>query len=121
MNSRARATSVVALLLLFGAAVARAQSGGAAPAGSNLIPTTGALPGRGGIGGQIGSSWIVAGGDYAKGSQPRLTFMGHFRYQASTHWGWQVSPYFTWNGYVSHADAPYEDLNFPGAGTSKEF
>ena len=47
--------------------------------------------------------------------------MGHFRYQASTHWGWQVSPYFTWNGYVSHVDAPYEDLNFPGEGTSKEF
>jgi len=125
MNSRARAASVVALLLLFGAGVARAQSVDSTSSKPNkstqLIPTSGALPGRGGIGGQIGSSWIVAGGDYAKGSQPRLTFMGHFRYQSSTHWGWQVSPYFTWNGYVSHAQAPYEDLNFPGEGTSKEF
>jgi hypothetical protein len=94
MNSRARAASVVALLLLFGAGVAHAQS--------DSIATKGALPGRGGIGGQIGSSWMLAGGDYSKGSQPRLTFMGHFRYQSSRHWGWQVSPYFTWNGYVSH-------------------
>jgi hypothetical protein len=125
MNSRARAASVVALLLLFGAGVARAQSVDSTSSKPTMstqrVPTSGALPGRGAIGGQIGSSWIVAGGDYAKGSQPRLTFMGHFRYQSSTHWGWQVSPYFTWNGYVSHADAPYEDLNFPGEGTSKEF
>jgi hypothetical protein len=125
MNSRARAASVVALLLLFGVGVARAQSVDSTSSkptkSTQLVPTSGALPGRGAIGGQIGSSWIVAGGDYAKGSQPRLTFMGHFRYQSSTHWGWQVSPYFTWNGYVSHADAPYEDLNFPGEGTSKEF
>ena len=120
MNSRARAASVVALLLLFGAGGAHAQAGDSTAA-AKLIPTTGALPGRGGIGGQIGSSWIFAGGDYSKGSQPRLTFVGHFRYQSSTHWGWQVSPYFTWNGYVSHENAPYEDLNFPGEGTSKEF
>jgi hypothetical protein len=120
MNSRARAASVVALLWLFGAGVAHAQ-GDSTAASVKPIPTKGAIPGRGAIGGQIGSSWMFAGGDYSQGSQPRLTFMGHFRYQSSTHWGWQVSPYFTWNGYVSHANAPYEDLNFPGEGTSKEF
>jgi hypothetical protein len=103
----------MALLLLFGAGTARAQK-------ADSIATKGAIPGRGAIGGQVGSSWMFAGGDYSSGSQPRLTFMGHFRYQSSTHWGWQVSPYFTWNGYVSHESAPYEDLNFPGEGTSKE-
>ena len=80
MNSRARAASVVALLLLFGAGVGHAQQ-------SDSIATHGALVGRGGIGGQIGTSWIFHGGDYADGSQPRFTFVGHFRYQSSTHWG----------------------------------
>ena len=96
MNSRARAASVVALLLVLGAGMARAQS-------ADSIATKGALPGRGGIGAQIGSAWLFGGGDYKEGSQPRLTFMAHFRYQSSRSWGWQVSPYFTWNGYVSHA------------------
>jgi hypothetical protein len=114
MNSRFRRAGVVALVLLAAASVSHAQS-------ADSVATKGPVPGRGGIGGQIGSSWIFGGGDYAEGSQPRLTLMGHFRYQASTHWGWQVSPYFSWNGYTASANAPFEDLNFPGEGTSKEF
>jgi hypothetical protein len=114
MNSRFRLAGVVALVLLFAASVSHAQS-------ADSVATKGPLPGRGGIGGQIGSSWIFSDGDYSSGSQPRFSFVGHFRYVISKHWGWQVSPYFTWNGYVSHVDAPYVDLNFPTEGVSKEF
>ena len=117
MNSRARVASVVAFVFFLGAGAARAQK----PDSLAPVPTKGALVGRGAIGGQIGSSWIFTGGDYSSGSQPRFTFVGHLRYQSSQHFGWQVSPYFTWNGYVSHVNAPFEDLNFPGEGTSKEF
>jgi hypothetical protein len=117
MNSRARVAGVVAILFLLGTGLAQAQQ----PDSLAPIPTKGALPGRGGIGGQIGSSWIFTGGDYSSGSQPRFTFVGHFRYQSSKHLGWQVSPYFTWNGYVSSVNAPFVDTNFPGEGTSKEF
>src|SRR5262245_45679115 len=84
MNSRARAASVVALLLLATARAGHAQH-------ADSIATKGALPGRAGIGGQIGTSWIFYEGDYSKGSQPRFSFIGHFRYQASRTWGWQVS------------------------------
>jgi hypothetical protein len=113
MNSRARFASVVAVLFLATARVGHAQS-------PDSIATKGALRGRGGIGGQIGGTWMYSEGDYSEGSQPRLSFAGHFRYVISRSWGWQVSPYFTWSGYVSHAQAPYVDLNFPGGGTTKQ-
>ena len=114
MNSRFRPASVVAILLLATASVGRAQK-------ADSVATKGALPGRGGISGQVGSSYFFSQGDFSKGSQPRLSFIGHFRYVIGRHWGWQVSPYFTWNGYVSHASAPYVDLNFPTEGRSKQF
>jgi len=114
MNSRLRSASVVAFVFLAAAGVCRAQS-------ADSIATRGALPGRGGIGGQIGSSYILSEGDYSDGAQPRFSFIGHFRYVIGRHWGWQVSPYFTWNGYVSHAKAPFADLNSPAEGTRKEF
>jgi hypothetical protein len=50
----------------------------------------------------------------------RLSFAGHFRYQIDRTWGWQFSPEFTWNGYVSHAQAPYLDAHFPGENLSKQ-
>lgn len=114
MNSRFRVASVVALVLLATAGASHAQ-----PADS--VATQGALPGRGGIGAQIGGSYFLSEGDYSDGAQPRFSFIGHFRYVAGRHWGWQVSPYFTWTGYVSHVTAPFADLNFPAEGTSKEF
>ena len=114
MNSRFRLASVVALVFLATANVSHAQK-------ADSIATKGALPGRGGIGGQIGSSYLLSGGEYSEGAQPRFSFIGHYRYVISRHWGWQVSPYFTWNGYVSHAVAPYPDLNVPTEGTSKQF
>jgi len=64
---------------------------------------------------------MFADGDYSEGTQPRFSFAGHFRYVVNPSWGWQVSPYFTWNGYVSHADAPFVDVNFPNEGVSKQF
>ena len=118
MNSRFRRASVVALVLLATASVSHAQG---ASVSADSVATKGALPGRGGIGGQVGSSYFFSQGDYSEGAQPRLSFVGHFRYVISRHWGWQVSPYFTWSGYVSHAVAPFADLNFPAGGTSKQF
>jgi len=114
MNSRFRLAGVVALVLLATASLSHAQS-------ADSVATKGAIPGRGGIGGQIGSSYIFQEGDYSSGAQPRFSFIGHFRYVISKHWGWQVSPSFTWNGYVSHVNAPFVDLNFPTEGQSKEF
>ena len=113
MNSRARAAGVVALVFLATARLGHAQS-------ADSVATKGALPGRGGIGGQIGSAWMFSEGDYSSGSQPRFSFIGHFRYQIDHRLGWQVSPYFTWNGYVSSVAAPYTDINFPAEGTQKE-
>ncbi len=114
MYSRFRVASVVALTLLATAGVSHAQQ-------ADSVATKGALPGRGGIGGQIGGTYMFADGDYSEGSQPRLSFTGHFRYVINKRWGWQFSPSFTWNGYVSHADAPFVDLNFPNEGVSKQF
>ena len=114
MNSRFRLAGVVALVLLATPSVSLAQS-------ADSVATKGPIPGRGGIGGQVGSSYIFAEDDYSKGTQPRLSFVGHFRYVIGRHWGWQVSPSFTWNGYVSHEAAPFVDINFPNGGVSKQF
>ena len=113
MIPRLRLASALAFALLATASVSHAQT-------ADSVATKGPLAGRGGIGGQIGTSYIVAGPDYSDGAQPRFTFVGHFRYQVNTTWGWQVSPYFTWNGYVSHENAPIVDPNFPHEGLSKQ-
>ncbi len=114
MNSRFRLASVVALVLLATASVSHAQQ-------ADSVATQGALPGRGAIGGQVGGTYMVTEGDYSEGAQPRFSFTGHFRYVINRGWGWQVSPSFTWSGYVSHADAPYVDVNFPTGGRTKQF
>jgi hypothetical protein len=114
MNSRVRLAGVVALVFLATAGLSHAQQ-------SDSVATKGRLPGRGSAGGQIGSSYILSGGDYADGAQPRLSFIGSFRYVIDKHWGWQVSPYFTWNGYISRFGAPFVDANFPANGVSKQF
>lgn len=121
MHTRFRVASVVALSLLFATGVGRAQQADSLTA-ADSIATKGPLPGRGGIGGQIGGTYMVAGGaDYPEGAQPRFSFTGHFRYVMNRRWGWQMSPSFAWNGYVSHADAPFADPNFPTEGVSKQF
>lgn len=114
MKSRLLAATVLAASLLVVPVASHAQK-------ADSIATRGALAGRGAIGAQIGSSYFFSGGDYAKGANPRLTFIGHFRYQTKNpRWGWQVSPMFTWNGYVSNQDAPFVDPNFPDRGLQKE-
>ena len=114
MHSRFLRVGAAVLLLAGAAGIGHAQQ-------ADSVATRGALPGRGGIGGQIGGTYFFSGTDYKDGSQPRFSFIGHFRYQANKTWGWQVSPYFTWSGYVSHVQAPFTDINFPAEGRSKEF
>lgn len=95
MITRVRLASVAFVLLLVSASVSFAQQ-----SDTTSTPRSGKLPKHGAIGAQVGSSWIYGGGDYGKGSQPRFSFAGSFRYVASHHWGWQINPYFTWAGYV---------------------
>jgi hypothetical protein len=80
---------------------------------STLSGRPAARPGRGAVGGEIGGSWILAGDDYAKHAQPRLSFLGSFRYVISPHWRWQVSPYFTWAAYRTGTPLPFVDGRFP--------
>lgn len=115
MNSRARLAGIAALLLLVSTAVSHAQqadsSAAAAHAGSAL--RSGCRPGRGAIGVQSGTSLIVTGDDYKDGAQPRLTVEASYRYVATRHWRWQVSPYFTWNAYRTGTSVPFADLRNP--------
>jgi hypothetical protein len=76
---------------------------------STASARSGARPGRGSIGSQIGSSYIFSGQDYSKGAQPRMTFTGSFGYVISSGWRWQVSPYFTWNAYRTGTALPFTD------------
>jgi len=108
MFRRVRLASAAALVLL-----ACASAGYAQQPDSLTALHSGARPGRGAIGGQFGSSWILSGGDYATGAQPRLSFEGSFRYVISPHWRWQVSPYFTWNAYRTGTALNQVDPNFP--------
>lgn len=107
MLTRVRLASVVFVLLSVLANTASAQAPDSARA-NNPMAT-----GRGSIGGQAGLLWLIAGGDFSKGAQPRLSFSGHFRYMISPAWRWQVSPYFGWNAYRTGEPAPYPDLNHP--------
>lgn len=108
MTHRVRLAGVAVVLLLVSASVVRAQ----AP-DTTSAKRAGALSGRGAVGAQIGSSYIYAQTDYSIGAQPRLSFAGHFRYVINPGWQWQVSPYYTWNGYAVGTKAPFADPNFP--------
>ena len=113
MNVSFRRVSIAVAIALAAVSAGLAQA-------ADTAATKGPQPGRAALGGQIGSSYVFSGGDYADGAQPRLSFAGHFRYQIDRTWGWQFSPEFTWNGYVSHAQAPYLDAHFPGENASKQ-
>ena len=124
MTSRVRPACVAVFLLLTGARSGFAQQADsvAATASAALPPIvrSGALPGRGSIGGQVGGAWIVAEQDYSKGAQPRLSASGEFRYVISPHWRWQVSPLFLWNAYKVGTPAPFPNPQF-GNRTIKDF
>lgn len=116
MIRRVRLAGVAVVLLLVSAPVVRAQ----AP-DTTTAKRTGASPGRGAVGTQVGSSYFFAEGDYSEGAQPRLSFAGHFRYVINDGWQWQVSPYFTWSAYSVGTEAPFADPNFPDEPPIKDF
>jgi hypothetical protein len=110
MISRARwVSSAVAALLTVASACPAAESGYA--------------PRRGGIGGLIGASQVLADGDYSSvregagfGSRDaagRFAFAGNFRYVITPRWRWQVSPSFLWSAYKHGSPIPFSDPNFP--------
>lgn len=107
MTSRLRGIAL-AILALFVAASAHAQQADSAKA-----VRQGHLPGRGSVGGQVGSSFFVAGDDFSRGAQPRFSFAGSWRYVMSNHLRWQVSPYFTYAAYGNEEPAPFPDPQFP--------
>jgi len=115
MTIRVRLACVAALVLLGAAPASFAQQ-----ADSLTAARSGALPGRGSVGGQVGGSWIVASHDYAHAAAPRFSFAGHFGYVISRTWRWQVSPYMTWNAYRVGSTAPFPDPLFDGR-TVKDF
>lgn len=114
MITRGRLGCVAVLLLLSTATASFAQK-----ADSAATARTGALPGRGSIGGQAGISSFLAEKDYSDGAMPRIAFAGHFRYVVNNSFRWQVSPYFTWSAYKVDAPSPFTDANFP-ADTTKD-
>lgn len=109
MFTSVRLAGVVFLLLLASATVCYSQQPDSAKAARS-----GARPGRGSIGAQLGGAYIVSGEDYAKNAQPRFSFAGSFRYVVSPGWRWQVSPYYAWNAYAADLARPINDLNYQG-------
>jgi hypothetical protein len=73
----------------------------------------GMVPGRGGVGGQLGGSYFTFDGDYSSGVQPRFAFAGNLRYVVSEWLRLQFSPGFTWTAYSNTEPVPFQDLNFP--------
>ena len=109
MITRVRPASVAFVLLLVSATASLAQQSDT----TSSILRAGMKPRTGAVGAQVGYSDIVAGGDYATGARPRFSFEGSFRYVASSHWGWQLSPYYTWAAYGVGIKTPIHDLAFP--------
>jgi len=86
-----------------------------------LADEPGYQPGKGGIGGQIGTSYFRVDraigqdwfADYSAGAQMRFTFSGQFRYVVSPWLRWQVSPGFTWTAYTEKVPLPFTDPAHP--------
>jgi hypothetical protein len=100
MLTRVGLASVASALLLAGATSSFAQQ----PDTTSILKA-GMRPHTGAVGGQIGESFFVGGGDFSKGAEPRFSFAGSFRY-VSTRWGWQLNPYFTWAAYAVNTPLP---------------
>ena len=118
MNSRVRLAGVAVLLSFACASAAFAQQADSTSAARPLVKS-GARPGRGSVGAQIGGAWILSEKDYSQGAQPRLSISGQYGYVIGDHWRWQVSPYFAWNAYGVGNRIPFRDENFP-ADTTKD-
>ncbi len=130
MISRARWVSIASIALLTVASACLAAE-----------PETGAVPGRGGIGGQLGASYFggsrlkdqggtFAGykvgfpdwsGEYSLGAEPRFSFSSNFRYVMSRRLRWQVSPGFLWAAYKNSEPVSFRDPNFPNQRTKDTY
>ncbi|HEY3214858.1 MAG TPA: hypothetical protein VGK93_00045 [Candidatus Eisenbacteria bacterium] len=109
MFSRVRWLGIACLVGLLSPAICRAAE------------PQGASRGRGGVGGQIGGSYLVATQDYSKGALPRFDFAGHFRYVLAGWFRMQVSPGFTWSGYSKEEPPPFTDFRFPTDQTKEHY
>ncbi len=92
-----------------------------APSICPAAESQGASRGRGGVGGQIGSSYFFADQEYSKGALPRFDFAGHFRYVVARGLRIQVSPGFTWSGYSKEEPPPFCDPRSPGDQTKEHY
>jgi hypothetical protein len=75
--------------------------------------STGAGPGRGGIGGLVGGSYMISSQDYSAGALSRFDFSGHWRYVFTPSWRIQIGPGFTWSGYRKEEPMPFTDIRHP--------
>ena len=108
MFTRVRLAGIAFVLLLASVTVSFAQQ----PDSTGPV-RYGSRPGRGSIGTQFGSSYILTAEDYARYAQPRLTFQGTYGYVITPSWRWRVNPYFTWNAYRTGQPLPFKDNAFP--------
>jgi hypothetical protein len=102
-------------------ATAPATPAPAAAAAAAVPRTTGSIPGRAGIGGGLGGSWIYAQEDYSEGALPRFNFVASFRYQMKPSWRLQISPGFTWNAYTKHTAPPFFNPAKPNETTKQHY
>ena len=91
----------------------------ASPCLAAATDSTGAGPGRGGVGGPIGGSIMVLEEEYSEGALPRFDFSGQWRYAFSNSWRVQFSPGFTWSAYAKEEPIPFTDPRYP-ADVTKE-
>lgn len=113
MISRLLSVGVVLMGLLFAGSVCLAQE--------EAEPDSGATAGRAALGGHLGGSQFVADADYSDGSEPRLSFVGTFRYMVTDWLRWQVSPAYTWAAYKKGTLAPLPDPNYPADTLKNEY
>ena len=116
MIARARRMGI-ALIAMLAAAPCLAQDAPAPTPSPTPAPSTartGAMPGRGSVGGLIGGSYFYKANEYSKGALPRFDFSGQLRYVFSRGFRLQVSPGFTWAAYSKTEPPPFPDFRSPG-------
>jgi hypothetical protein len=115
MKARVRWAGVAFAMLL----AAPCLAAGSAPDSTKV--RTGAIPGRGGVGGLLGGSLFYAADDFSKGALPRFSFDAHYRYVFSSRVRAQASPGFTWAAYSKKEPPPFVDPAFPTDQTKENY
>ncbi len=108
MNARIRWVGFAVAALLAIAAVSRADDAGY-------------RAGKGGISFQVGGASVIGDADYSAGAKSRLMFSASWRYALAPWLRWQLSPEFTWAGYLKKEPAPFRDPNFPSDSTKADY